>query len=420
MLPGFGKEAPSGMCFGGTSSGLGSQEEEAARLREVRSNLERNYREIQATYGPGINSIANLTKAVDSGDPAEIQRQLVNTVASIATLAGPVGAILGAVLRVFQALGDWLCEAYPARAVDCFWDGQHLRHACQMYKGNYDDGMLEQVYLHEGRFWLGTTLTRGSKLNSFYVAGNSENLSKWSDPPMVASSGIINLDGGSVEEKKLRLKDFCIPRRQFISVLPPPFTGARSWNQYLTDHPDPDGSTAARKIGDEVWSKLIRDGDPKLFSGAWGDLCWHTGFLVTCRGFTDETLVSLIRMMFDTQGPAADVAAAAGIVVPEETTGGGLWYWKDWLSFSIFHHIRMSQYGAYHMKALLDEYNRRGLGSSIPAMSLSPSVMFNPSVVVEPAETKPKSKPMSTGAKVAIGGGIAAAVAGALKLLKVW
>lgn len=423
MLPGFG-----GFGDGHQLSGLGDAAADAARLRQVLDNLESNIDMVQTSYGPAIAAFANVASAVNTGNYAAIESatiQAMNTISSIASTIGPVGAIVGAVLQVLTRVVEWLVRTYPAAAVDCFWTGQHLRHACRLYKGDDNEATAAVVYRDEGRFWLGTTLTRSSSLRSWSLARNSENRPKWSDQPMVPIAGhtegdvfyedLINFDGISNAAQRTLLKEFCYPRRMFTASRPSGALGAKSWPQFLREHPDPEGSSAARIVGDEVHRGLLANGDPLVMSGPWGDLCWHVGFLVKCTGFPDSTIVQLLRKMCDSQGPAADVAAAAGIVACEPGRAGGMMYWSDGLADSVWHFIKMSRYQEYHFNALLNEYNRRGLG--VAAMRLAPMARDLKPLIGSKTETKTG---MSTGAKVAVGVGVTGVVAGVLKLLKVW
>ena len=423
MLPGFG-----GFGDGHQLSGLGDAAADAARMREVLGNIESNVDVVQTAYGPALAAFANVASAVSTGNYEAIRDalfQAMNTIASIASMIGPVGAIVGAVLQVLTRVMEWLVKTYPAAAVDCFWAGQHLKHVCRLYKGADDDDTAAVVYRDEGRFWLGTTLTRGDSWRSWSLARNSENRPKWSDPPMVPRSGrtegdvyyedLINFDTSQANRLVL-LKEFCYPRRMFKTAAPGGALGAKSWLQFLREHPDPEGSNAAILVGDQVHTRLLRDGDPRVVSGPYNsDRCWQVGFLVKCTGFPDSTIVNLLRKMCDSQGPAADVAAANGLVVGEPDKAGGMMYWSDGLADSIWHFIQMSRYPECHFNALLNEYNRRGLG--VAAMRLAPMARDLKPLIGSKTETKTG---MSTGAKVAVGVGVTGAVAGVLKLLKVW
>ncbi|MBN1773161.1 MAG: hypothetical protein JXB32_17980 [Deltaproteobacteria bacterium] len=426
MLPGFG-----GLGDGHQLSGLGDAASETARLRQLQSNMEANADLILTTYGPAVNAFANMAAAADSGDYARIEQSIFETQRAIATIVGMVpvvGPILSAVLSVLTAVQEWLVKTYPATAVDCFSRGQHLKEVCQGYRGSQTEDVLTSVYRDEGRFWLGTILTRGDTWRSWSVARNSENLPKWSDPPEVPKQGrmdgdvfyadLVDFNGRSLAQQREVLREFCYPLRAFFTTRPPAALGASSWFQFLRDHPDPEGSVAAIRIGEEVHRKLLADGDPKLVSGEYnGGRCRHVGFLVKCTGFPDATLIALLKKICDSQGPSDAVAEAAKIVAREEDRAGGMMYWVDGLAESVWHFIYNSPFPEYHFKALLDEYSRRGLGAV--AMRLAPMARELTPLIVLTRKTKTETG-MSTGAKVAVGVGVTGVVAGLLKLLKVW
>lgn len=395
------------------SAGFGSfavtprDEAEAARMRQAIESMNANVELTVRKYGPGFIKLAEMGQAMDSGDPTRIGRAIADATATVASMFGPVGAVIGGVLRVLQGAALWLAQEFPAVQIDCFSRGRHLKHACRLLRGSDSDADMAAVYRDEGRFWLGTTKVRSSTRKAHRLARNSENLPLWSDPPMVPARGkkegdvfyhdLVDLEGSNVEELKSRLIEFCVPVRRFVTPTPPASSGYRTWSEYLVAHPDMGGSKAAMQAGAEVYRKLVQDGDPIYVAGSDGDYCWHGGFLVKCSGFTDATLVTLLRLLAESQSDSAEVAEAKKIVAGDPFEPNNLMYWIDGLALSVFHFVRTSPYGTYHLRALLNEYSRRALGGTTVSKKLVSRAVraskptFRP-VAVLPEAWKPKTE----------------------------
>jgi hypothetical protein len=319
-----------------------------------------------------FDKLAAVERAYASNDPTGVEQAetIINMISSLATLAGPYGAIVGAVLQALGRLGTWLVRTYPATALYCM---KYVDTEIPRKLGYTGVDAAAHAYADDGWLYLASTLAKLDTLPhrslSWYNTGES-----WGTPRFDLGTSGSPFTGRRWEDLISILK----PRRDYSTPRPAGFR-YRSWGEWERAHPEAPvivGVEEARtKYAQDLVAQLQARGDLRYLSGMMGDLCWFSAYAFKVSALPNSTLLELIRLVSKmavseearTEIDESLLQAALleePIPVSTDLPEGGLMVWSDQLAMALAHYIEQSNFIDYHMAGLLLEYSkRRGSGA---------------------------------------------------------
>lgn len=409
------------------------QEAELGKIQEIVGGLETQASEAIAVVAPTLGHVYEAIQSYGSKDPAEFQRSMANAIASAANLAGPVGAALGALLRIFEGLAEWLAKSYPATQIIC----SGILHRSLPAKLGYTGEDAEARCFREDQWlYVASFLMKGDSTMGFRAYNDGENY-----------AGILYSEG-SIADREANLAKACKPKYQFVGDPP---VGYRTWQEFIrwadrqgagiTDElKQADAASAA--IGVAMEERLAGpEGELQYFgwqnSSGWnGSGCWASGFAFKVKALDNPTLVDLIlRLAFAAEGEdVVAVQKVQPITIPGLPTQANI-VWRSGLAEAIMHvltgALSTSPYLTYHVHALISEYGRRVAEGTIKVPSqartmiarATPQLTFRPaagrgvrvsvgSVTGSASVTRESPLTLRTAALMPVGSGLSAVIDG--------